>query len=230
MKTVGEILFEARQRKKLTIDDVHKFIKIHPKFITALESGDYSVFSNKVHAKGFLKIYSDLLDLNVEQMLAFWRREYEPEFEKVSKEKEGFKPRSLEVERFAVTPTFVFGFLVFALILGFFGYLSFQYKSYSSSPILEIYSPKDNTAVVSDILDVTGRTEQDSVLFINNQNVVLSADGGFATSIKLQEGINALGFRAINRLGKETEKTLTAIYRPIPTVERRVPESTESSR
>lgn len=218
MKTVGEILFEARQRKKLTIDDVHKFIKIHPKFITALESGDYSVFSNKVHAKGFLKVYSDLLDLNVEQMLAFWRREYEPEFEKVSKEKEGFKLRSLEMERFAVTPTFIFGFLVFALILGFFGYLFFQYKSYSSSPILEIYSPKDNAVVISDILDVTGKTERDSVLFINSQNVVLNTDGGFATSIKLQEGINALSFRAVNKLGKETEKTLTIIYRPTPVI------------
>ena len=81
MKSVGNILKSQRHKKNFSLDDVHKFVKIHPKFLTALETGDYSVFSNKIHATGFLKNYAEFLGLDVDKMLGLWRREYEAQFE-----------------------------------------------------------------------------------------------------------------------------------------------------
>ena len=46
-ESVGNILKSQRAHKKFTLEDVHKFVKIHPTFLRALEEGDYSVFSNK---------------------------------------------------------------------------------------------------------------------------------------------------------------------------------------
>ena len=74
MKSVGELLRTQRKKKKFELSDVHKFIKIHPKFLRALEQDNYSVFFFLIHAKGFLKVYADFLELNVDQVLAIWRR------------------------------------------------------------------------------------------------------------------------------------------------------------
>ena len=73
----------------------------------------------------------------------------------------------------------------------------------------------------TDILDVTGRSELDSEVFINNQKVILGPNGGFAVSIKLKEGINTLSIVSINKLNKKTEEIRTVIYRPqrVPIVE-----------
>jgi trehalose/maltose hydrolase-like predicted phosphorylase len=100
------------------------------------------------------------------------------------------------------------------LVVLFFGYIVYQYKNYTGAPYLEIYYPQNNIVVVSDIIDITGKTQLDSDVYINNQKVVLNNDGSFATSLKLKEGINTLSINAINRLSKKTELIKTIIYRP----------------
>ena len=87
--------------------------------------------------------------------------------------------------------------------------------------------------VESDLVDVTGKTELDSEVFINNQKVILNQTGNFAVSIKLKEGINTLSIVAVNKLGKKTEDIRTVIYRAeklkeIPVVEEGK-ESTQST-
>lgn len=229
MKSVGNILQTARQAKKFTLEDVHKFIKIHPRFLAALEAGDYSVFSDKIHAKGFLKVYAEFLELNVDEILGLWRREYEAYFDKNVRENKRFAVAELNAPKLLLTPGLVLSVLLGVLIVGFFGYLYYQYRSYSGAPMLEIYSPANSIAVTSDLLDVTGKTDRDSVLLINNQRVILAQDGTFATSIRLKPGLNTLSFLAVNKLGRETEEIRTIIYRePTPTTPE-VPEASETT-
>lgn len=228
MTKIGKVLSDARKHKKFTLDDVHKFVKIHPKFLKALEEGDYEVFSNEIHAKGFLKNYAEFLELDVDRILALWRREYGDKFGIESSK--NFKVKKLDSAKLVVTPGLILTIASIFLIFGFFGYLFYQYRSYSGAPKLEIYSPKNNIVVNSEVLDVTGKTDRDSVLLINNQRVILDKDGTFATSIKLKSGLNTLSFLSVNKLGKETEEVLTIIYREpdIPKIEE-TQESTEST-
>ena len=76
MKNLGEILLSQRKKLKQTPETLYKSLKIHPKYIKALENNDYSVFDSSVHARGFLKIYAEALGMNVEETLALWRREF----------------------------------------------------------------------------------------------------------------------------------------------------------
>jgi hypothetical protein len=228
MATVGNTLKNQRLQKKFSLDDVHKFVKIHPKFLTALEEGDYSVFSDKIHAKGFLKNYGEFLELDVEKLLALWRREYAVSFEKKVQSKT-FKQKTLEPAKLLITPGLVLSVLATLLVLLFFGYLSYQYRSYSGAPKLEIYTPQNSIVVNSEILDVTGKTDRDSVLLINNQRVLLDKDGSFVTSIKLREGLNTLSFLSVNKLGRETEEIRTIIYRKTEGTTEEVDETTEST-
>ena len=102
MRSVGQLLRSQREKRKLTLDSVQKVIKIHPKYIKALESDDYAAFEGKVHAKGFLKVYVEYLGLNIDEIMALWRRDYETVFEK-TKEEKFFKFKSLEQDKFVIT-------------------------------------------------------------------------------------------------------------------------------
>ena len=213
MKSVGEILKTQRKKKKFELSDIHKFIKIHPKFLKALEEDDYSIFSNKVHAKGFLKVYADFLELNVDQILALWRREYGGQFDEKQKTQKEFKLKEIDPPKFLVTPGVILITIATILVFGFFGFLFYQYRNYSGVPDLKIHTPENNVVVNSETLDITGETDRDSVVLINNQRIVVGKDGSFATSIKLHEGINTLSFLAVNKLGRESEEVRTIIYR-----------------
>ena len=197
MKSIGLILKTARQKKNFSVEDIYKFIKVHPKYIRALENDDYSVFDGRVHSKGFLKIYAEFLELDLNEVLALWRREYESFFEDRPSERFN-KLKSLEPEKFVITPSFVItGFFSF-ILLGFFLYLFFQYRHFTDAPTIEIYYPDDNQVIDHDVLDLTGRVELDSEVFINNQKIIANPDGTFLISIKLKEGINNVSVKDVN--------------------------------
>jgi len=213
MKSIGRTLKSARLKKNYTIEDVHKFIKIHPNYIKAMESDDYSIFDGKVHSKGFLKIYIEFLDLDLDELLALWRREYEATFDQKNVKKFS-KLKALEPERFVITPSVLIVTFVAIMLFIFFTYLFVQYRQYTDAPVLDIYYPEEDIVVIDDVLDLTGKVELDSEVFINNQRVLANPDGSFLTSIKLREGINTISIKSVNKLNKETEIIRTIIYRP----------------
>ncbi len=213
MKSVGALLISARKKAGYTIDDVYRAIKVHPKYIKALEKDEYEIFEGRVHAKGFLSIYSQYLGLDMSEVMALWRREYEPLINDSNKDSFS-KMKSLEPEKMAITPGVVISIVITVFLLGFFSYLYFQYKEFTGAPNLEIYHPSDNYLSEQDVVDITGRVDLDSKVFINNQELIANPDGSFLTSIKLREGINTISIKAVNKLNKESEKIRTIIYRP----------------
>jgi cytoskeletal protein RodZ len=211
--TIGDVLKRARERKRCTVDDVYKSIKIHPVYIRALESDNYTVFSGKVHSKGFLKIYAEFLGLNVDEILAFWRREHEHEFDR--KEKSQMVPRRfIEPPKFLITPGALLFVLIAAGLLAFFGYLYYQYRNFTGAPKLDLYYPSDNLVIQTDVLDITGKTDLDSEVYVNDRRVVLAPDGSFAESVRLKRGSNTLSIRAVNKYAKQTEYIRTVVFNP----------------
>ncbi len=232
MKNLGEILKSQRKRQKLTYNQVYSKIKVQPMYIKALEQNDYSVFDGRIHAKGFLKIYAELLNLNVSQILALWRREYgykfDDGFEADEKNKKDSMFSSLK-KGFTLSLSNVLVGLGILLLIAFFGYLFYSYKNYAGPPDLKIYTPENNQIVTTSLIDITGETDINSVLFINGEKVLLKPDGTFAASLNLKEGVNTLSISSINKLDKKTEKVLTIIYRPNSSTPKEIPETTEST-
>lgn len=230
MRSIGKILSAQRDKKKLALDDVYKAIRIHPRFIKALENDDYEAFSGKVHSKGFLKVYAGYLELNVDEIMALWRREYEISFEKNGKSV-AYSIKPVETSGLIITPGLVLGIFFSTVLLIFFGYLYYQYRTYTGAPMLDIYYPDNNVVLSSDILDITGKTDLDSQVSINNQKIMLNMDGSFVASLKLKEGLNTISIKSINKLEKQTEVLRSIIYRPESVPEPvSIPESTQSTK
>lgn len=69
---IGSSLKEAREARKLSLEEVEEETKIRRKYLQALENEQYDVLPGQVYAKAFLKNYARFLNLDVEEvMLAF---------------------------------------------------------------------------------------------------------------------------------------------------------------
>ena len=62
LKKLGEILKERRIKAGITIDDVTKMTSIKSEFITKIEQGSYSSFSEKAYIKGIVLSYLKIIN------------------------------------------------------------------------------------------------------------------------------------------------------------------------
>jgi cytoskeletal protein RodZ len=218
MRTVGEILTEARNKKNLTLGQVERETRIRKKILQKLEGGEWTSLA-PTYIKGLLKNYASYLGLEEKRILAFFRREYDERKQtETAKRFEKIKPK------FRLTPatlTFLLvGFLVASVLL----YLFYQYRSFTAAPVLEVQEPTNNTKISSFEVSVVGRTLNDSVLKINGERVQVSPGGTFSVVVGLKEGVNTLTITSANRFGNINTVKRTVI------VESSGPEKTPTTR
>jgi len=66
---IGEQLRKGRLKKKVSLEQVYKDIKIHPKVLTALEENKFEEFLSPTYVKAFIKSYCRYLGLDVDKIL-----------------------------------------------------------------------------------------------------------------------------------------------------------------
>jgi cytoskeletal protein RodZ len=70
MSTVAEQLHQAREARKLSIEQVAEITKIRTDHLRALEEGNFDVFSAPVYIRGFVRTLSTLLKLDVPKTMS----------------------------------------------------------------------------------------------------------------------------------------------------------------
>ena len=69
-ESVGFILRQARQARSLTLEQVAQATHIRQRYLQALEENDFGVMPSHVQVRGFLRSYSEFLDLNAVDLLS----------------------------------------------------------------------------------------------------------------------------------------------------------------
>ncbi len=69
-ETIGQRLKKAREHHGLTIDEAEEETHIRVNYLRALESDDYSIMPSAAQGRGFLRNYSEYLELNIDEVLA----------------------------------------------------------------------------------------------------------------------------------------------------------------
>jgi len=199
MVRVGQRLYKERIQRKLTIDEIAKATRIKPIFLQAIERGEYNTLPSPAYAIGFVRNYADYLGLPKAEITALFRREFD--------EKKAFKvlPDSLvktkefPVKRIRIQQS-IFVIIFFLILIT--GYLLFQYRFAFLSPLLKIDSITQSPS--SQEVTVSGITDSNATLTINNEPVTVGNTGKFVKKFILFPGKTAVTFRAKNRIGKET--------------------------
>lgn len=200
MKTVGEVLKEARAKKRFSLKKVESGTKIKKEFIEAIENSDWLHLPDFTVVAGFVKNLASHMGVNQKSALALLKRDYPPK--KIS-----INPKPDVGGKFTWTPKYTSLVGVLVVVLAIFGYLGFEYYKFNSPPALEVQEPNEGDRVISKDLIVTGKTDPDAVVKINNQMVLLNEDGSFSAKIEIFEGTKEIIVEAISRSGKKATVT-----------------------
>ncbi|MEX0616190.1 MAG: RodZ domain-containing protein [Candidatus Woykebacteria bacterium] len=206
MKTVGQILKEAREKKDVSLEEAEKATRIRKKILSRLEKSDWAELPSPTFVKGLLKNYGSYLEIDTKALLAFFRREYEEP--KLQKAVVSFKVKRPKL-RF--TPQIITGSILALIFLGAGAYLYTQYQSFTAAPVLEVTEPGNNIKIETLDVNVVGRTYQDADLKINGQKAQLSPGGTFSIAVSLVEGVNTIVVTSENRFGQISTEKRTVI-------------------
>jgi cytoskeleton protein RodZ len=191
-----------------SIEQISQAINVRPSFIKAIEDGKFFGLTDPLYLKGFIRSYAKQVGLNDDEILPFFRREYDAQ-EHQQKLRQPLAP--IQTRKSRLTPGWlVVAFLVIS-VLGALGYAYQQYVSVALTPQLQIETPTSEVKTASDQIDASGHTDPDAVLSLNGQKLQIDPEGNFSTTIGLASGKNELIFKATNKLGRSATITRTVI-------------------
>jgi len=197
MKTVGQILKDARIAKKYSLAHVEGMTKIKSGFIDSIEKEKWDALPTFPTVLGFVKSLSTTLEIDPKMTVAVLKRDYPPKKLKIT-------PKPDLGSKFVWSPKLTFVVGVSVILLALFGYLIFQYIHFISPPRLTINSPKENQVVTGSSVAVFGSTEGDAKVIVNNQPVAVSSDGKFSVSLNIVKETKEVVITASSRSGKTT--------------------------
>lgn len=198
MRTIGDILKSARIKKRYSLKKVERETKIKKGFVDAIERGDWVALPELPVVAGFVKNLASFLGVDVKTAYATLKRDYLPKGLSIN-------PKPDVGGKFTWTPKYTFLVGILIIILALFGYLGFQFVKFNSPPALEVTKPPDSFVTTSNKVDVSGRTDSDAVVKINNQLVLVDDDGTFDGEIEVFEGTKEITIIATSRSGKQTK-------------------------
>ena len=207
--TLGERLKLSRTRKEKTLLDAEEATKVRARYLEALESDSFENLPASVYAIGFLERYCDFLHLpkskyliEFKRSLATWQ----------SMQKQPLSPRrSVREQKIIITPKIIFGFTATLVVTVMVGYIWIQLLNLTAPPKLEIITPKEETKVAIDKIEITGKTDPGATIEINHQKIAQDKEGNFKETVALDNGINTLEVVAINRFQKQSTKTVQVL-------------------
>jgi len=201
MIKAGQKLHEERILKKLSLEEVAKATRIRTTFLSAIEKGEYHRLPSSAYAQGFVRNYAEYLGLPEKEILALFRREFDEEkIFRVLPEglarKEEFPLTKIRVQQ-AVIVTGI-------LLLFLSAFLFMQYRHVFINPDLTLTVPIENAQILGKSVTVSGKTDPNATILINNDSVTVDTEGIFKKTIDVFPGKTTVVIKATNRFGKET--------------------------
>lgn len=172
MLRTSSLLKDTRLDKEYELADISKKLKIPIKYLQAIETEDIKNFPQEPYCSLIVKDYADYLGLSGQEILSFFRRDFEPKKRNKSAKKQGL----------SFTPQFTFAVSLAIIIIGFVFYLTFEYVKFNRPPKLKINWPM---TIAGDSVDISGITDPDSTIRINQDLIIVDNKGNFDKKIPL---------------------------------------------
>jgi len=212
IETLGEYLLEVRTSLGFSIGEVSEKTSIKQQYLQNLEAGKFYTLPADVYILGFLKKLAQLYSLEQSTLVNQYKKE---KGISVSQAKNSELRVQSQAKKWllgiVITPRSVSIVSGALFIVATLGYIIFQVISINKTPDLVVYEPYDRQVVSTSVIQVRGKTDPGTKLFINDQSVFVSSAGGFETQIGLSNGPKDLHFIAQNKFDKTSTKIITII-------------------
>lgn len=202
MKTVGKFLEDARVEKNFSKKLLEERTRIKHDFIDAIEKERWDKLPGFAVVAGFVKSIAHTLEIEERQAIALLRRDYPPEKRVIVSPKRDIEKKFYWGPKY----TFFVGVVVVFMIVA--GYLGLQYKKFVSPPVLVVETPIEDQVVDDRFLTVSGLTDPETSVKVNNQPAIVDDQGKFTTDIEIGETTTEVAIVAVSRAGRETVKKI----------------------
>ncbi|MFC1687470.1 helix-turn-helix domain-containing protein [Patescibacteria group bacterium] len=209
--TLGERLKKIREDRGEDLSLVASHLRIQPKYLAAIEAGNYLVLPGEVYVKNFLRQYAKYLDVNPDTVIHLYKREsgvFRPQ-QKRTAQKDLEQGKNLP--KAFLTPRVLRKAFVVMIILGIIVYLGFETQRIIKPPEIVIFFPPDNLRIIERSVTIRGETEPEALIHINNEEVIPDELGAFEEEVELQEGLNTLIITAKKPRSAEQEVIRTVL-------------------
>jgi cytoskeletal protein RodZ len=206
--TLGEKLIKFRAEARLTVQDMAKAIKVQAKYIEFLENGVYEKLPADVYVRGYLRSYARYLNIDEESLVRLYEQErnISQSINPAAPQKPGFHERQEKTYTFSARGAVIAA--ITCIILGVTFYLWAQFRQFTTEPLLTLSEPNTNAVVEGKNVWLRGKTDRGTQVTVNQKAIFVSPDGSFEEEISLQNGVNQVAVRAVNRFEKERTETL----------------------
>lgn len=216
--SLGQRMQKMRSERRMSLHEVSRQTQIQVKYLEDLESGRYDRLPAEVYVKGFLRHYAQYFSVNERVLIRLYERESHIQRNLHKTEEPGQRDTPLYHKQFVITPRIIIGTLIAFSVFAGFVYLYREVDRFISAPLLTVVDPLDGMHTKERVVPLRGRTDAEAKVFINDQGVLVDAEGNFAETITLQNGINQIVTRSINKFDKETSVVITLFYEGSDTI------------
>jgi hypothetical protein len=183
-----------RLRHRVSLQKISDETKIPIKYLASLEEGSVESLPDVLYTKNIIKKYLEFFNLDAKPFLS--------RLELTRTESES-PHRAIPGSGLVVFPRVLKGAVLLIVAMALLGYLGWNIRRIFQPPEIAIYSPKNQETVTESIIEVKGRTERGTTIFINDQQVLLDKTGEFSEEVGLQKGINLIKITGVKRYSKE---------------------------
>jgi len=221
MPSLGEQLRAQRERKTITLEQAAADTRIREKFLKALEEGDYPSLPGAVYTRGFLRNYSDYLDLETDELVVLYQQERGGAPPEPAPKRSSFKPyRPVVHQSLIFRPVILVPVLIIAFVGSFLGYIYYQFTTFATLPKLEIIDPSTDGLAASSELLVRGITVPGARVTVtlipgpDFLDIHSGDDGAFDAKVSLSPGSNHV-LVEVQAAGKTNKVIRTILYQPV---------------
>lgn len=200
MLRIGQKFRQRRQLRNLSIADVSKQLRIKSVFLEAIEKGEYEKLPSSAYAYGFVRNYAAFLGFPQKEAVALFRREFDGDKMFTVLPQGLSRSSEFPIHRLRIGQTMIFLVGLFIFIVA---YVLFQYRYAFIDPPLDLVTPKENEVFLTTDVTVSGKTDPNASLTINNIAVSLDPNGSFTKRIDVFEGNTTIEVAVQNRFGKK---------------------------
>jgi cytoskeletal protein RodZ len=224
LASLGEQLRAQRERKSITLEQAAADTRIREKFLKALEEGDYPSLPGAVYTRGFLRNYSDYLDLETDELVILYQQERGGAAPEPAPKRSNFKAyRPVVHQSLIFRPVILVPVIVIAFVGLFVGYLYYQFSTFAVKPRLEITEPATDIIVTNSSLLLRGITVPEgrlTVSIIPGPDIIdlkPDPDGHFSVTVTLKPGANHIEAEILDASGKTNRVSRTVQYQATAT-------------
>lgn len=194
MLRASVILKNTRLDKGYEIGEISKKLKVPAHHLTAIENEDVPSFPTEPYCSLIVREYAQCLGLNGTDVLSLFRRDFAQKI----------KPKNSQKSFISLTPQFTFSVGIIILVVGFSLYLISEYFKFNLPPHLKVNWPQ-NLSVNTTAVEITGLTDPESTVRINQDLVIVDPTGFFQKKVSISTSSSTIFVESSSTNGKTSK-------------------------